>query len=164
MFKWIKSFFVRSERYDVYHPKERLIYYYWNGMKLVSADPIILYKKFMDVAPSLSVNIKVSESTSKDAGKAHEEAQENIRYIFDLPTFENGGLTRIEADGLLNHFLEYCYTLKKNSNRFTTSSTNSEDSKGSSEGNQPTDNLSPSGSVGNVDSTVKPELSPMGHP
>lgn len=150
-----------AERPDVYHPRERLIYYYWNGAKHVAADPIALYKRMMAQGPELSIDIKVANSASKDAGKAHDALVGRIRTIFDLKPLTDGGLSELESAQLLDHFLVYCERLKKNSSPSPTSSTTTADSPTSSPTVPPTSNSSVSGSTANGPSTDGPGPSPM---
>ena len=149
---------VAEEPYDIYRPKERLIYQYWDGSKMVCADPMVLYKRMMAVGPELSIHIKVSQSTSKDAGKAHEALVVKTREIFSVKTLDENGLTEVEAIELLDHFLTYCEHVKKNSSAFLTSSTSSAPSESSGE-SPSTGNSSASGSTAEGPSTAEPEPS-----
>lgn len=117
-FAWLKSFVTSNEKisFDLYTIKERKIYHYYDGQKLINADPMILYKKIMEVAPELHIDIKVASSASKDASKAHDNVINKIRSIFSLKSLEQGGLTEAECYDLLTHFISYTETLKKNLN------------------------------------------------
>lgn len=129
MFSWIWYLFNKREEFGVYHPKERMIYKYWNGQKLVEADPLLLVKKMMDVAPSLSAASKVAKSPSKDAPAAQEEMIGYIRGIFSVDPYEQGGLTRSELVNLIDHFSVYCEEIKKKVNASLTTSTLPEQGK-----------------------------------
>ena len=111
MWNWIKSWFVSNkEHLDLYHPKQRVIYHFWDGKKVVDADPMPIYKAMMTVGPELSVDLKVSNSVSKDAGKAHDAAIVKIRKIFRVKSLDEGGITEAECVQLLEHFLRpFCY-------------------------------------------------------
>jgi hypothetical protein len=144
MFGW----FSRSNDEDVYCPKERLIYKFWNGQKVVKADPLKFYARFLDVRPTLAIDISVSQSTSKDAVKAHKNVVEKICTIFGVNQLQDGGLTEIELIELLDHFLKYCDRLKKNSKASQTPAMEMSPTSGSlSEPDQPIISGSVSGST-----------------
>lgn len=147
-----------EDDFSIYHPKERLIYKYWNGKELIAADPMTLYKKVMDVSAELAIHFSVAKSQSKDAKDAHENLIETVRKVFGVRSLEETpeGLGQTESISLLNHFLAYCNRLKKNSRTFATTSKLSEDSQLTSENAQPTSNISDSGSTENVPSSEKP--------
>lgn len=150
-----------EDRYDTYRPREQLIYHYWDGQKMRSVDPVKVYKKMAEVGQELSANIRVSTSPSKGAAKAYESVVKSIRGIFDLQSFEEGGLTEIDTVGLLDHFLIFCGRLKKNTNPSSMSSTSLADSKiSSAEESQRITPSSDSGSIANDPSTEKLASSP----
>lgn len=165
MFRWIASWFKSADRFDTYSPAERLIYSYSNGSEVIAADPMLLWKNLMKVGPELSIDIKVANSPSKDAPKAHTEMLDKIRTIFGVVPFSSGkGLTEIETAKLLDHFLIYCETVKKNTKPSVTSSTNSEDSPTSSPDGQTISSSSDSGSTANEASTESPTQPPSEQP
>ena len=145
MFTWFKNWFSNKDSFDVYSPKEKLLYKYFNGKKYLSADPIVIYKRIMEVGPSLSVDIKVARSQSKDALTAHNKMIKTIRDIFELDPKD--GLDEASVCNLLDHFLVYCETVKKNSSVFAMPSTVSEDSKTILQEDLPTSNSADSGST-----------------
>jgi hypothetical protein len=166
LFKWIRSKFKR-QKWDLYDPKDRLIFRYNDGKRMIWADPMVLYRRLMEVAPTLSIDVRVSASASKDAGKAYVATLEKIRTIFavEAPKTEDplecrGTLSEIELVDLLNYFLTYCETVKKNSRMSATSSTNSEASKPPSANGQPTPSSSVSGCAEDVSSTGELKPSP----
>lgn len=163
---WFKSFLQKSEsRWDIYHPRERVIYHYWDGEKVVHADPQVLWSKVMEKGPELSVESKLSRSPSKDAPQAYKNLVERIRKIFNLKSFEEGGLTEGETEYLLDHFLGYCDEIKKNSSPSPTSPTGTSDTSGpSSGGGPPTRSSSDFGSTGTGSSTGGPGPLPSGPP
>lgn len=161
MFEWIKNLFKKKEQLDVFLPSVRKIYNYFDGERLVRADPLVLYKRFLEIGTELSIDIKVSNSISKDASKAQIKALEKIRKIFDVKSLEDGGLSQVESFDLLDHFLNYCNNVKKNYPRTSTLPPNL-DQTSSSRNDLPINNSSVSGSVENVGSTSKPELLPTG--
>ncbi len=163
MWNWIKSWFVQSstEPFDIYHPKERTIFHYWNGEKVIDADPLPLYKKMMEVGPELKVDLQVSNSQLKDAPIAHDKAIGKIRKIFTLKSFDEGGLTEVETIALLEHFLIFCEYKKKGGNQPPTSQTEtSPPTPPSSDGSQAMENTSPSGSTENGQCTEEQKLLP----
>lgn len=154
-----------EDRYDTYRPREQLIYHYWDGQKMRSVDPVKVYKKMAEVGQELSANIRVSTSPSKGAAKAYESVVKAVRGIFDLQSFEEGGLTEIDTVGLLDHFLIFCGRLKKNTSPSSMSSTSLEDSKTSSEAvAPPITSSSDSGSTASDPSTEKLASSPTEPP
>lgn len=161
-FSWLFSFFRTTSPLDLYHPKERLIYAYFNGKEIVKADPMILYRKFKDKEVLIDSAIKaIRGPESKWKGPERINFIKYIREIFDLKPFEEDGLTELELSDLFNHFLTYCGDVKKNSSPSQTSSTPTEDSKNSSEADQVISNSSDSGLTKSESSIDKQESSPM---
>lgn len=162
LFDWLGKWFNKraEDSVEIYKPKERRLYSYWNGTKQVEADPMVIYKKMMAVAPELHIDIKVAESKSKDAGKAHNSMINHIRNIFSLKPFEDGGLTEIESILLFDHFTTYCGFVKKNTNPSVTSSNNSEESNSTSNDDLATLRSSGFGSTADVLSSVEQKSSP----
>ena len=102
----------------IYAPRERLIYHYFDGKTTRHADPLVLFKKQRQVWPELSTDLKVATSQllgDKDTIPAHERAVNHMRWIFDVKSFDAGGLTDSEVEDLRYHFLEYSDSLKKDS-------------------------------------------------
>ncbi len=165
---WLKSLFTKSatstnpDNFDVYHPKERLIYRYWNGHQQIFADPLCLYRRMLTKGPELSIDMKVSTSPMKDAHEAHVRMLAKIREIFCIEDFEKDGmgLTELETVELLNHFLVYCDLLKKKSNPTPTLSTPTAASAPSSPVAPATPSFSAYGLTGDGSSTSAPQSSP----
>ncbi len=104
---------------DLYRPSEKKLYGYWDGGKTVWQDPMVLYKKLMEVGPELSIDIKVANSPMKGNIEASNSLVEKIRKIFNLPLYDvnnprYSGLTETQLTELLGHFLLYCEDVKKN--------------------------------------------------
>ncbi len=158
--RWLEWLFGKRDE-AVYYPRDREIYSYFDGQSVRRADPVALYKKVMEKGPELSIDIKLSNSIHKDAGKGQENALVKIRDIFGLKSFEEGGLTEWEAAELLDNFLEYCETLKKNSSPSAMSSNSSEGSPTTSEAVPPTSSSSASGLTANGCSTAAPTPSSL---
>lgn len=160
LFSWAKK--PNETDFNFYRPKDRFIYHYWDGQKDISADPLVLYKKVMECSHEIAIDSKVALSQSKDALKAHDSLLENIRKIFGVKRYEEGGLTETETDDLLNNFLLYADNVKKNSSPFATSLGTTEDSTPTSEENPPpTFNTSASGSTENGPTTNDPHPPPL---
>lgn len=138
MLKWIKGWFTEKQEQPVQTPapvttditdvgnlyslQERSIYGYFRGEKdtndepvIVWTDPLAMWKKLMEHGPELSVRMKVAFSPSKGNVQAHTELVKQIRDAFGIKPFEEGGLTEAECVYLLDHFLTYIGTIKKNS-------------------------------------------------
>jgi hypothetical protein len=150
MLNWLKSLFVWHngpvQLEDVYKPKERLIYRYWNGKEEVAVDPMVLYKRLMDKGPEISIDLKVASSASKDNRKAHDRMIGTLREVFSLESLVNGGLTEQETQDLMDHFLLYVESIKKNSNPTPISVTETSPLTDPSSGaSPPTENISDSG-------------------
>lgn len=162
MLGWLKRLFGSTPTSpDLYHPGERMIFSYFDGGKVVRADPMVLERKLMAVGPELNIDIKVSRSISKDAPESHKRMLEKLRDIFGVKSLEEGGLTEVETVSLFEHYLWYTDTLKKNSSLTVTSPTGTSAPSGpSSDGSPPTSSSSASGSTGSEISTGGPGSSP----
>lgn len=169
LFSWIKSLFIHNgDRWDIYLPNERGIYPYFNGERMVNADPIALYKRVMEVWPELSIDATVARSTllaDKETIKGHTAMTDKIRGIFQLKPLTNGiecvgTLTDKQATDLLDHLLIYCERLKKNSSRSATLSTKPADLPPSSEASQATPPLPASGCAASEPPIAGPGPSP----
>lgn len=164
---WMKAWFVK-ESTELYTPKERQIYKYWNGTRDVYADPMALYRRFMDIKGDLSVDISVANSELKDAPKAYDSMVNRIRKIFSLAPLEDGleatkTLTDEEAMAEFDKFMDYCEgTVKKN---IVPSSINSPETlnatAGSSVANPPMKPGLVSGSTATEPATIMPMPPPL---
>jgi hypothetical protein len=174
---WVQSFFAPKKvgpvhSFDVYRPAERYIYSYFDGEKIVRADPIELFRRIMSKGPELRTDIAVSQSASKDAERCHVRMIETIRELFNvkpLDPVKRIGLTEAETMDLLNHFFTFNSEVKKNSNEPPTSPTatsqpmpppTAEPSSASVNVESPTTKSSDSGSTENDPSTAEPTKSP----
>ena len=162
IWEWLSGLFARrGGSHDFYRPGQRLIYRYWDGEKVITADPMVLYRRVSDVGPELSVDIRVTNSISKGAGKAYTNVLKKVREIFSVKSLEEGGLSETETLELLDHFLGYCDGVKKNSrSTLTTATETSAPSAPSSAESPPTTNTSASGSTGGEPFTAGPALTP----
>ncbi len=138
MWNWLTSLFTTKDinTVDVYKPKDRLIYKYWDGTKFRLADPMVLYKRISAKWATLSVDMKVAGSPSKDALEKHNSMIKTQREIFEVEPYkeqENSGLTELEVMQLFDDFMIYSGILKKNSSGSTTSQTETSPTSKSSE-------------------------------
>jgi hypothetical protein len=175
--EWVQSFFAPKKAspvhsFDLYKPEERYIYSYFDGERIVRADPIELYRRIMSKWPELRTDIAVSQSPSKDAGQCHTRMIETIRELFrvkPLDPVQRTGLTEVETIELLNHFFTFNGEVKKNSSEPPTSPTatsppmqppTAEPSSASVSVGSPTTKSSDSGSTESDPSTAEPTKSP----
>ena len=157
----LRNWFGGGDRLDLFQPHERRIFTYWNGKEKVQADPMVLYKKIMEVGPSLGIDMKVAGSLSKDNIKAHHKMIATMRDIFSVAPFEQGGLLQDEVEDLFFQFMEFNDFLKKNSRQAATSvPETSAATPPSPAADQGTQSGSDSGSTANATSTVSPVPTP----
>ena len=162
MIAWLKKWIGRDLAHDLYHPKGRMIYQFFNGKEVIRIDPMVLYKRLADLGPELDADIRGARSESKFAPAAYESMITKIRSVFDVKSLAEGGLTESETVELFDHFLKYNDGLKKNSAAFVTSSARSETSAPSSVAGPATWSSTDSGCAASGSGTVKPVPSPLG--
>lgn len=94
--------------------KQRNIYRYFNGVKVVASDPMEIYRAIMDVAGDLEGDIQVAFSAFKlkGAAEAHNNMIAKLHSIFKINHLKDGGLTDMECVDLLNHFLDFCNKIR----------------------------------------------------
>ena len=163
MFAWLRSLFGKKEEFalDLYKPSLRQIYRYYDGQKVVTADPLVIYKRLMDRGPTLAVDMKVSATTMKGNVKAHDDSLRKIREIFDVKPLDQGGLTEIETLALLDHYLVFEDVQKKIAPRRPTSpGETSPSSSPSTDAAPPTPSSTDSGSTDAGPSTEPPTPPP----
>ena len=117
---------------SVYSVEERTIYSYYKGEKegIVKVDPMEIHKRMMEVHGDLVANhtIAFSPAQVKDAAEIHTKLIEQIRQVFEIVPFKEGGLTQTECVGLLHHWWTWCSEVKKNSTKSPSSSEETSDS------------------------------------
>lgn len=129
MSNWIGGFFgskkeeVVPEKFNLYQPKERIIYYYFNGDKVVAADPMLLWRKLSDVRGDLWADAQLAYSISSKASQGYDNMIRKMRAIFDVKPLAEGGLSDPEVNDLFDNFLFYIDSVKKNSPTSATTST-----------------------------------------
>lgn len=153
---------------NTYQPQERQIFHYFNGEKVVPADPMILFRKVMAKGPDLDADMKAASFPGFNKGdEAYIKMTETLRGIFNIKSVEEGGLSGPELEELLNKFLDYCEWLKKKWNLIPTSATETSAPTASSSDASPTiPNTSDSGSTAPASSidVPSPSLSAMVSP
>lgn len=159
MFRWLLSWFQKKPEFslDLYIPAERFIYKYFDGSKVVTADPMALCKRLAEKGSYLAMDMKVAKAGMKDSPKKHDAAMAAIRYVFDVSEFKDGGLTDLELVSLLEHYLTYEDYQKKTANLlWTLPMGTSSASLPSTAASPVTPSSSGSGSTEGVSSTEKP--------
>lgn len=159
MFRWLLSWFQRKPEFslDLYVPAERFIYKYFDGKKVVTADPMAVCKRLAEKGSFLAMDMKVAKAGMKDSPKKHDAAMVAIRYVFGVPEFKDGGLTDLELVSLLEHYLTYEDYQKKTANLLWTLPTGtSSASPPSTDASPATPSFSGSGSTAAESSTEKP--------
>ncbi len=158
---------------DLYAPKERMIYRYFDGDKQRSVDPIVLYKAIMGDWININGGLTVMRAGMKDAFKGHDDFVGHVRSAFGLKTLDEGGLTEGEIGDLLEHFLEYALEVKKNSRIFPTppmaifrgfeqSTTESPPTSNTSDsGETAKESVSDAPAMSNTESALPSDLSPQ---
>ena len=116
LFSWIWQKPVPTQQINIFRPKERLLYRYWDGKVMREADPLVIYRKIMDKRASLSADMTAVEAkNSKFSADAHKNMIATIRSIFDVKGMEESGLSEYETSELLDHFMVFAESLKKSS-------------------------------------------------
>jgi hypothetical protein len=117
--KWwgkLKSLFKRKEAQqqpDYYYPTDRHIFSYFNGEKEVKVDPIVLYRKMIPHKKVIfAENPSPFDSLLSDDPKGYIDAISKIREVFDLKSFEEGGVTEVKCFEVLNSFIDYCHNVQ----------------------------------------------------
>lgn len=163
-----------KEQFDVYLPRERKIYSYFNGEKVLKADPMDIQRKLSAVSTELDMDLKIATSTEfagnlpeaimknvfLDAEKARQNALKTLRGVFNVKTLDEGGLLDDEVFDVFSHFMIYVQAVKKNSMTSPITSKPSEDYKATSEDARPITNTSVSGLTENVPGIESPEPLP----
>jgi len=170
MFGWLKNIiknWICKDDLSIYMPKERKLFSYFNGEKLIREDPMTLYFKMMEVGPELAIDIKVAVSPMKDADDFRKKAYDKMRSVFGVNrhTPDTPGLTDLETIDLFSRFQAYLDDLKKNVKSTPTPVEETlVPSVSSSVENQPTSSSLHSGSPVNGFSTEKSKSSDSASP
>lgn len=93
-----------------------MLFRWWNGSKFVSSDPFVLLRKMIntdkfDIDESLK-KLKIPDSKIVTTAISH--IAEGVREIFEVPAFEDGGLTELECVQLVMEFMGFTERVKKN--------------------------------------------------
>lgn len=96
--------------------RHRLLFQFWNGSRLVSADPFVLLRRMLNTNKfDLETDIKVLQIPDpKLITQKIGYIAEGVREIFDVPELDQGGLSELECVNLLMKFSEYLEDVKKN--------------------------------------------------
>ena len=122
----------------LYEESERRIYHYFDGEKVVRADPMPIYRRVMEVVGDLQADITVMNSPSKGATEARRKcAEKAYRILAVKPLDQDGGLTEAEVVNELFRFWNWCDNLKKNTKSPPTSAGGTSDSSPSPPGDGP---------------------------
>lgn len=123
-FAWIRNVLVGKPAtpYNVFMPKERMIYEYFDGTKVIRVDPMEISRKLSFIGPELDNDLKGAKNPNySKAPECQAEAVKKIREVFDLKPVSEGGLEEVLVIVLLYHFLEFENEwVKKNSPSITT--------------------------------------------
>ncbi len=156
MFGWLLRLFKRRDPMELYTPKERAIFWFFDGQTVRKADPMVLFKRVMDKANDISIAYKVARSESKDARLYHEKFIGYIRDIFEIKRLEEGGLTETETATLLDRLMDYIDDVKKNSSPLPPLPAPSPSSSSPSDASPATPNGSASTSTEKTETTESP--------
>lgn len=175
MFGWLTGWFRRPSPDRVgddvlcYAPEQRMIYRHYAGTTpdgrkvIVAKDPMALWKRFHPRSQAISINLRVSLSPSKAAPEMHEKLMEDLRHVFEVPKYEDGGLTELELSQLLDHYLSFIAHLKKKANSSrTVSGETSPGTPTSADEGPTTEPSSGTGSTATGPCTDSPTPSPSG--
>lgn len=93
-----------------------MLFRFWNGTKFVSADPFVLLRKLIntdkcDIDEDLK---KLKIPDPKIVTNTISHIAEGVREIFEVPAFEDGGLTELECVQLVMEFMGFTERVKKN--------------------------------------------------
>lgn len=161
-----------ADRFDLYKPHERLIYSYFDGKDVVSADPMTIWKRYSAVSTDLAADIRLANMKllpQPEKDKATSKMLGRIRTIFNVKPYEEGGLTELETNDLFDHFMIFCGVQKKTGSPPPTSPGDDPPSTspptapsgdGGSPPSSPTGNTSASGSTANESSSEPSPPSP----
>ncbi len=149
----------RWEELTIYKPKQRFIFTFFDGEKMVKRDPLHLYKTLMDKHAIISSDYKMSISPSKKAHEGHVNMLKGMREVFGVKTVDENGLTDVEVIQLYTQFLEFSEEIKKNLPPTPPAVPPSETSPSSSGEGQTTPSSLASGSTEKCPSTSSPTQS-----
>ena len=103
----------------------REIFVFWDGVRTRRVDPWAVYRatrEYPDFSWDITIPMLTGEVIPGDTNdlasrsKAMGHAASCARSVFNLPSFEDGGLTELECLSLMLSFDSYCFGVKKNGN------------------------------------------------
>lgn len=167
---------------DVWLPGDQGVFRYFDGEKVVTADPMVLSRKVDDASAEIDSGIKLAQSAAierppgmtppakggpLDPWRGWDEAVKKIREIFGAGTLKDlgdgkwSGLTDEKVFELFDAFLNYRDALKKTSSQSPAPAPASATSSPSSAASPPASSSGPStSSTPAPGSTTKPGPSP----
>lgn len=167
MLNWLKSWFTPktptpTNPPNLWRPKERLIFSFFDGKENRSVDPMPLYRKVRDIEKEVAADLVLARSQMKDALKGWSLAAGRIRKAFGLDEYsDQGGLTELECVELFDAFKAWVGVEKKSTpSPSTTSAETSTPTPPSSNGNKTETSPTPNGSAGGSTDVVGPSPTP----
>lgn len=96
--------------------RHRLLFRYWDGSRFVSADPFLLLRRLLNT-DKFDAELDLKKLEIPNAKIVTEKIgfiAEGVREIFDLKSYEKGGLAELECVQLLMEFSSFLERIKKN--------------------------------------------------
>jgi len=92
--------------------RSRFIFSYWNGSKIVKADPMVLWRSLQQHADFSEADFRLMKVDALRDSLVHKLANV-VRDVFDIKSPDDGGLTELETLEVLRSFIEYTGFQKK---------------------------------------------------
>lgn len=177
MFGWFKKKEKRGTGEDWFRPQDRTIYKFFDGESVRKVDPKPIHTKLLAKRNEISADYKtaVFEIPNEFTEKAEISFYKTVRELFNLPPLGPDYRVEYQVDGktvktlsdaeclaVLDDFILFVETVKKNIPQSPTSSNPSALPPSPAEGSGDTKNGSASGSTGNGRSTSEREPSLTG--
>lgn len=113
--KWLKKLTKENPQpQGAYSKREQLTYQYYDGVRDVVMDPMILWRALSEVWPDLITDMKLANSQHSKAQMGWDAQVTKVRKVFSLKPFAEGGLTETGSMSVLYDFWYWCEELKKN--------------------------------------------------
>jgi len=100
--------------------RSRFIFSYWNGSKIVKADPMVLWRSLQQHPEFSEVDFRMMKVDALRDSLVNKLANV-VRDVFDIKQPESGGLTELESLEVLRSFIEYTGFQKKSGDQTQTS-------------------------------------------
>jgi hypothetical protein len=110
MIRLIKRLLLPQRNFSLYKNHEKLLYRFWDGKKDRWIDPLEQYKRLMDRWQTINSDriAAFAPMGSKFSLKCHENMVKQMREVFSVDSYIEGGLTDEEVILLIPHFFSYC--------------------------------------------------------